>query len=180
MSRKEKSKAIFLDRDGVLNEVVYHKGINKPSSPWMIDEFKFIKGIEETLLLLKENNDKLFVITNQPDIARKNIKNGVTEKINQKILEKLPIDEIRICPHDDSDQCNCRKPKPGMIMDLVENYNIDLDKSYLIGDGWKDIQAGYQAGCKTILIEKLYNKEVTADFSAENLDSAKDIILKNE
>ena len=180
MIQKKKNKAIFLDRDGVINEVIYHKGINKPSSPWKIDEFKFINGIEETLHRFKEKNYKLFIITNQPDIARQNIEKGVTEQINKKIFEKLPIDDIQICPHDDSDKCCCRKPKPGMIMDLAYHYDIDLDKSFLIGDGWKDMNAGSQAGCKTILIQKSYNKEVEADFKVLDLNTAGDIILNEK
>ena len=123
----------------------------------------------------------LFVISNQPDISRGFIEKGVTEKINQEIYDNFPIKEIIICPHDDHHNCNCRKPKPGMIFELSKKDDIDIKKSFLIGDNWKDTEAGQKAGCKTIIINKNYNKTVKADFRVENLDEAVKLIksLKN-
>jgi D-glycero-D-manno-heptose 1,7-bisphosphate phosphatase len=123
----------------------------------------------------------LFIISNQPDISRGFIKKGVTEKINQIIYDKFPIKEILICPHDDHHYCNCRKPKPGMIFELSKKYDIDINKSFLIGDNWKDTEAGQKAGCKTIIINKKYNQIVDADYRTENLITAVKLIksLKN-
>lgn len=118
----------------------------------------------------------LFIISNQPDISRGLIENGTTEKINKIIKSNLPINDIVICPHDDHHNCDCRKPKPGMIIELSRKYDINLKKSFLIGDGWKDIKAGKEAGCINILIKKEYNKEVTADYMVDTLQQAVDKI----
>ena len=118
----------------------------------------------------------LFIISNQPDISRGFIKKGVTEKISQIIYDRLPIKEILICPHDNHHYCNCRKPKPGMIFELSKKYDIDINKSFLIGDNWKDTEAGQKAGCKTIILNKKYNQIVDADYRTENLITAVKLI----
>ncbi len=179
MNKKEKNKAVFLDRDGVINHVVYHKEVNKPSSPWKIEEFKLIKDIEKPLKKIKKMGFLLFIISNQPDIARGRIKKGTTDEINKIIYEKFPIKEIVVCPHDDKDNCSCRKPKPGMILDLSKKHNISLEKSYMIGDSYKDIQAGENAGVKSILIEKNYNKNVNAKNKVKTLSLAVELIKKD-
>jgi len=173
MNKEEKTnKAIFLDRDGIINHVVYHKDTNKPSSPRTIEEFRLINGIKKHLYELTKKGFLLFVISNQPDISRGKIKNGTTEEINKIIYEKFPIKEIKVCPHDDKDNCTCRKPKPGMIFELAEKWDVDLSKSYLIGDNWKDIKAGNAAGVKSILINRDYNKDVKSKYRAESLEEA--------
>lgn len=171
-----KSKAIFLDRDGVINHVVFHEGIPKASSPWNISEFKLIEGIEKPLEMLHSNGFLLFIISNQPDISRGNIEEGTTERINEILYEKFPVKEIMVCPHDDKDNCSCRKPKPGMILQLAEKYNIDLKDSYVIGDGLKDMKAGEAAGCTCILIDTPYNKNVSSDIRVNSLADAVEII----
>jgi D-glycero-D-manno-heptose 1,7-bisphosphate phosphatase len=118
----------------------------------------------------------LFIISNQPDISRGFIKKGVTEKISQIIYDRFPIKEILICPHDDYHNCNCRKPKPGMIFELSKKYDIDINKSFLIGDNWKDTEAGQKAGCKTIILNKTYNQSVKADYRTDNLRTAVKLI----
>ncbi len=180
MNKEKINKAVFLDRDGVINHVVNHKEINKPSSPWQIAEFKLIDGIKNPLDELKKMGFFLFVISNQPDIARGRIKKGTTEKINKIILEKFPIKEIIVCPHDDSDNCNCRKPKPGMITKLSKKWNVDLKKSYLIGDSWKDTEAAENAGIKSIIINKTYNQDVNAGYRVKDLKAAVELIKKNQ
>ena len=176
MNKEKINKAVFLDRDGIINHIVFHRGINKPSSPWNLEEFKLKDGVENPLKKLKELGFLLFIISNQPDIARGNVKKGTTEKINKILYEKFPIKEIRICPHDDKDNCNCRKPKPGMILDLKEKYDIDLKKSYVIGDSWKDMKIGENAGVKSILIDKKYNKKTLSRYRVDSLESAVDLI----
>jgi len=178
MNRKTTNKAVFLDRDGVINKVVYHKNIDKPSSPWSIDEFKIIKGIKKPLDKLKEMGFLLFIISNQPDIARGNIKKGTIEKINKIIYEKFPITEIKTCPHDDKDNCNCRKPKIGMILDLQKKYDIELRQSYIIGDTIKDLKTGENAKITTILIDRKYNQNIKTEFREKSLDDAVKIIYK--
>lgn len=164
-----KKRAVFLDRDGVINEVVFH-GSGKPSSPWKFEEFKLVPGIKKPLEELSSMGFYLFIVSNQPDISRGYIETGTTEKINTIIYEHLPICDMLICPHDDHHQCHCRKPKPGMLLDLSRKWKIDMESSFLIGDNWKDMEAGKAAGCITILLDKLYNQAVEADYRVNNLE----------
>ena len=180
MSGKQKKKAVFLDRDGVLNEVVFHPGIKKPSSPWKIEEFKLFKGIEEPLKRLEEMGFLLFVFSNQPDISRGNIKKGTTEEINKILYNTFPITEIMVCPHDDVDHCSCRKPKPGMILELSKKHDIDLKRSFVIGDGAKDMKAGKNAGVTTILIQTDYNQKVIAENNVKSLKESLKLISSHE
>jgi len=174
------NKAVFLDRDGVINKIVFHKKVGngtKPSSPWKIEEFEFIPEIRKPLKRLSDLGFLLFIITNQPDISRNFIKKGTIEKINKKIFNHLPfIKEIVTCPHDDIDNCDCRKPKPGMIIDLSKKWNIDIRESWLIGDGEKDIKTGKSAGCKNILIKNEYNKNIEANHKVKSIKDAVNII----
>ena len=110
------NKAVFLDRDGVINNVIFRNGNTlKPIAPWSMKEFRLIPGIEKPLFDLSKSGFKLFIVTNQPDIAKGVISQTFVEKVNKNILRDLPIDEIKVCPHVDLNGCDCRKPKSGMI-----------------------------------------------------------------
>ncbi len=173
------SKAIFLDRDGVINKVVFRNGNpKKPIAPWNLKEFNLLPSIKLPLINLKKLGFKLFVVTNQPDIAKGIIDHSFINKVNEIISRELPIDEIRVCPHVDSDGCPCRKPKAGMILSLAKKWNIDCKSSFLIGDNWKDIEAGKKAGSISILLKKHYNVAVEADYKSINLFEAVKIINK--
>jgi D-glycero-D-manno-heptose 1,7-bisphosphate phosphatase len=174
--KTKKNKAIFLDRDGVINHVLYHEGVNKPSSPWKFEEFQLYNGVEKPLEELRKMGFLLLIISNQPDISKGKIEEGMTEKVNKIIFEKLPIQDILICPHEDRHNCNCRKPKPGMIIELSKKWNVDIGKSFLIGDRWKDIEAGENAGCTSILLDKPYNKDTKAEYRTKDLQSAVELI----
>jgi D-glycero-D-manno-heptose 1,7-bisphosphate phosphatase len=163
-------RAIYLDRDGVINEVIFRNGNNKPIAPWKIEEFHLIKDIKKPLQYLRQMGFHLFVVTNQPDITKGIVEFSTVKKMNDIVMDELPIDEIMICPHVDSDNCDCRKPKPGMVLSLAKKWEINLVDSFLIGDNWKDIDSGKAAGCKTILLDKFYNKSVIADYRTKNLD----------
>jgi len=169
-------KAIFLDRDGVINKVILKDG--KPFSPRKFEEFKLLDGIKKVLEGLKTEGFLNIVTTNQPDVARGIVEWETVEKMHKFIKENLPVDDIFVCPHDDDDNCQCRKPKPGMLLEASRKWDIDLKSSFIIGDSWKDIQAGKAAGCATVLLDNSYNKEVEADFRASDIDLAMKIILK--
>ncbi len=176
--------AIFFDRDGVINEVIFRGGNSiKPIAPWKIEEFKLIKDIKKPLTNLSQMGFYLFVVTNQPDISMGIIKSSTVKKMNDIIMSEFPFNEIMVCPHIDSDNCNCRKPKPGMIKSLAKKWGINLGDSFLIGDNWKDIESGQAAGCTTILIDKFYNKSVKANYRVKNLTMAtkviKSLVTKN-
>lgn len=173
-----KVKAIFLDRDGVLNKSVIIDG--KPYPPSSIDELEIPDGVVEGLKKLSELNFLLIVITNQPDVARgKTTKRGVNA-INKYLKERLNIDDFFCCFHDTIDNCECRKPKPGMILEAAKKWNIDLTKSVLVGDRWKDIESGKNAGLKSILIDFGYNeKYVEPDYKCFDFQQVTKIIETN-
>ncbi len=168
-------RAVFLDRDGVVNQVVFRHG--QPASPRTLEEFIWVEGIQEAVTRLKAASFCVFVVTNQPDIARNKLNPIVLEQISANIYQYLPVDELLVCPHDDSDNCACRKPRPGMLISLAAKWQIDLRRSFMVGDSWKDMAAGKSASCQTILIERQYNTGAEADFKAESVLHATDIIL---
>ncbi len=161
---KSLRQAVFLDRDGVLNEAIVRGG--KPYPPTSIRELVIVPGAAESLMLLKQAFFLLIVITNQPDVARGAMTRKSVEEINRELSSHLPLDDFFICYHDDSDDCACRKPKPGLLLEAAAKYEIDLAGSFFIGDRWRDIQAGVAAGCRTVLIDHCYN-ERSAKASAE-------------
>lgn len=171
------NRAVFLDRDGVINKAIIKNG--RPFSPRRLEELKLMGGIKEVLEKFKEKGYLNIVITNQPDIKRGLITWEEVDKIHNFLKEALPIDEIMICPHDDEDNCLCRKPKAGLLTLAAKKRGIDLKKSFLIGDQEKDIMAGKDAGCVTILLDYPYNQKVIPDYRVKGLRSALDIILKS-
>ena len=174
---KIKRKAIFLDRDGVLNKAIVRN--RKPYPPSTIDELEILDGVYKGVEFLKHSGYKLIVITNQPDVARGLTTIEEVNEINNSIIKLLNVDEIICCFHDDSENCECRKPKPGMILEAVKKWNIDLSLSYLIGDRWRDIQTAKNIGLTSILIKYDYDeKKINANFECNNLEEAANFILK--
>lgn len=168
------NRAIFLDRDGVINKVILKQG--KPFSPRTVEELEFSDGILSFLTESKRAGFLNIVITNQPDIARGLMDRQTSEAMHGLIRTNLPVDDIFVCPHDDSDNCHCRKPKSGLLTDAAGKWDIDLNSSFLIGDRWKDVQAGKNAGCFTILLDCPYNRDVGADRRVRDILSALEII----
>jgi D-glycero-D-manno-heptose 1,7-bisphosphate phosphatase len=175
MGHDNSKRGVFLDRDGVINEVVVRDG--KPASPRSVSEFRFCDGVVDALQRLSRAGLRLFVVTNQPDLTRGLLTPAVVEEINRILLTRLPIESVSVCPHDDADGCACRKPKPGLVHELVARAGIDLAQSFVIGDSWKDMEAGRRAGCRTILLRRPYNAGVAADIVLEGLSEAVDLIL---
>ena len=168
-------KAVFLDRDGTLNKVVFRDG--KPSCPWKFQDFELFDSVKESLQKLKDKNYILVLITNQPDIARKNLDPAELNKINMLIKQELELDEVLFCPHDNEHNCGCRKPKPGMIFYAATKYDIDISQSFVVGDSHKDMQAAQAASCRGILIDADYNKNVSCFDRVKNIKSAVERIL---
>lgn len=171
---------MFLDRDGVLNESVVRNG--KPHPPDTLDELRIIPGTREALARLKERGFLLLVVTNQPDVARGSQSRSAVEEMHQHLRRELPLDDVFTCFHDDADSCECRKPKPGLITRAAQEYGIDLNQSFLVGDRWRDIDAGAKAGCRTIWIDRGYQERspsAAPDVRAESLSDGVDWILKS-
>lgn len=172
-----RNPAVFLDRDGVLNRVRIRGG--RPFGPMSLAAFALYDGVEEAVRRLKAAGFKLVVATNQPEIRRGRLKPDVLEAMHAQLRERLPLDAIYVCPHDDADGCLCRKPKPGMLKAAAEALGIDLARSIMVGDRWRDVEAGRAAGCGTYLIDRGYREEVAArpDHVVADLVEAVDHIL---
>ena len=149
--------AIFLDRDGVLVEAPIVEGL--PKSITKNEEVQYLVGIKSSLQALKSAGFLLIMVTNQPDIARHKITFESAFKLNESIGTELNLDAIYMCPHDNQDNCACRKPSPGLINRAALDLNIDVASSYLIGDRWRDISAGQAAGCKCLFLNHGYSEE---------------------
>lgn len=170
-------KAAFLDRDGVINRSQLVDGVPKP--PRSLSEVVILDGVIEAIQLLKDHGYIPVVITNQPDVARGKAPVEGINKINSYISSLVKIDHFYTCYHDDSDMCGCRKPAPGLIYKAVEELQIELSNSILIGDRWRDIQAGQIAGCKSYFIDYSYpEKQPKPPFiKVESLYHAVQIVL---
>ena len=170
-------RAVFLDRDGVINRAIVRAG--KPYPPATLTELEILPGVLEALNELHAANYLLIVVTNQPDVARGTAKKADIEQMNAHLSSQLPIDQFKTCYHDTGDSCSCRKPLPGALLSAAEEYNINLSKSFMVGDRWRDIEAGASAGCKTFFINYRYaeSKPETPDFIVSSLLEAKKIIL---
>jgi len=175
---KREVKAVFLDRDGVLNKVSIRDG--KACSPRSREEFVLSDGAPAAVAALRNAGFKVLVVTNQPDIARGELAQADLDWMTEKLLSETSVDEVLVCPHDDHHACSCRKPHPGMLMEGAKKWDIVLSQSYVIGDGWKDMGAGKRAGCSCILIDTEYNRGVSADGHASCLLDAVKHILRKE
>jgi len=173
-----KRKAVFLDRDGVLNRAVVKDG--QPYPPASVDEVEIIPGMAEALQRLKDAGFVLIVVSNQPDVARGATPKATVDAINAYLAERLPIDRFIMCYHDSFDGCDCRKPRPGMLFAGAQEFDIDLASSYMVGDRWRDVDAGISAGCKTIFIDYGYDEKQPeyCDYKVSSLLDAPIIILK--
>ena len=150
----EPRTAAFLDRDGVLNRAVVRNG--RPYPPATLAELQILPDAPRALQALKAAGLLLIGITNQPDVARGTQRRDVVEAINAALLAALPLDDMLVCYHDDGDACDCRKPRPGLLIQAATKHGIDLASSFMIGDRWKDVEAGRRAGCTAILIDYGY------------------------
>jgi D-glycero-D-manno-heptose 1,7-bisphosphate phosphatase len=176
---KVKNKAVFLDRDGVLNQAVVRNG--KPYPPASAAELVLAPDAETALRELKAQGFLLLVVTNQPDVAKGITTRAAVEEINRKLTSKLPVDDVFVCFHQDMDQCDCRKPKPGMILEGARKHNVDLAESFMVGDRWQDVEAGQNVGCRTVFLDGGYEEQQPArpaDVRVHTLREAADWILQ--
>ena len=147
MNRKP---AVFLDRDGVLNRSFARNGCLVP--PASVSELELLDDVAHACQTLHDAGFLLVMVTNQPDVARGTQRRDIVESINATLKQWLPLDDVRVCYHDDSDRCGCRKPAPGLLIEAAAEWGIDLEGSFLVGDRDRDIEAGRRAGCRTFLI----------------------------
>jgi transaldolase len=149
-------RAVFLDRDGVLNEAVVRE--RKPYPPQSPDEVVVVPGMAAACDRLRRRGFVLVVVTNQPDVARGRQSASGVAAINAVVAQQVGVDAVYVCLHDNDDECACRKPKPGMLLDAARDLNLDLNQSFMVGDRWSDIAAGQGAGCTTVYIDAGYQE----------------------
>ena len=172
--------AVFLDRDGVINRSVIRGG--QPFPPRSAAELELLSGVAEALRGLKAGGYCLVVVTNQPDVARGTTPRSVVDSINHWLQAALPLDGIFTCVHDDADHCGCRKPLPGLLTQAARELRLDCKASYMVGDRWRDVEAGRRAGCKTFFVDNGYDEPVprSYDFRVSSLLDAARIILQTD
>ena|SRR5579883_3135351 len=170
-------RAVFLDRDGVLNRAVVREG--KPYPPSGVEELEVLPGVATALDWLRAAGYLLIGITNQPDVARGTQRREVVEAINARLRQALPLDALYVC-YEDGAACPRRKPNPGMLLEAADAFGIDLTGSFMVGDRWSDVEAGRRAGCRTVFIARHYAErqpDPPADFTAPSLPEAADWII---
>jgi len=175
-----KRRAVFLDRDGVLNRAVVRDG--RPYPPAIVAEVEILPGVVEALQRLKMAGFVLIVVSNQPDVARGTTPQETVEAINAFLANRLPVDRFIMCYHDSADNCDCRKPRPGMLFEGAKEFDVDLSSSYMVGDLWRDVEAGIAAGCKTIFVDYGYDEKrpQSYDYQVFSLQEAAITILMED
>lgn len=173
-------KAVFLDRDGVINANVMRNGL--AVAPTRVEDFRLLPGVTGAIRDLSEAGFRIIVITNQPDLATGRTTQAIVHAMHDQIRSKLPIDDIKMCTHVDADGCECRKPKPGMLLEAAADWDLDLRQSYLVGDRGKDVEAGRAAGCLTLFVDAGTgeSRSVPADRIVGSLAEAARLILQRE
>lgn len=169
--------AVFLDRDGVINRCEVRN--SKPYAPRHLTDFRLLPGAAAAVCDLKDAGLLVIVVTNQPDIGNGLTDPAVVEAMHDKLRRAMPIDGVMMCPHRQNEGCDCRKPKPGMLLRAAKKWKIDLKKSFMVGDRWGDVVAGQAAGCYTLFINRGYKEPrlATPDNTAKSLISATRLIL---
>lgn len=155
-TRCTKQRAVFLDRDGVINRAIVRDG--KPYPPMTTDELELMPGAPEALARLNSAGFRLIVVTNQPDVARGLQTRETVETLHNVLRSQLPIDDFRVCYHDDADGCTCRKPLPGLLFAAATEHGLALPACFLVGDRWRDVEAGQRAGCISVFIDYGYEE----------------------
>jgi D-glycero-D-manno-heptose 1,7-bisphosphate phosphatase len=169
--------AVFLDRDGVINRAVVCEGIPRP--PASLEELEILPGVPEALRTLEARGYARVIVTNQPDVARGCASKALVEDIHATLRRELRLDAILSCCHDDSDDCDCRKPKAGLLLRAARDLDIDLPGSFMVGDRWRDVEAGRRAGCRTFFIDRGYaeSQPVGYDYKVGSLAEAVAVVL---
>lgn len=175
-------RIVFLDRDGVINRALEHDA--KPYPPRSLAEFEILPEVPAACAKLKAAGFLLVVATNQPDVGRGTLAQSVVEEIHTHMVAQLPIDRVEVCYHAGRglSNCDCRKPRPGMLLHAARELNGDLSRCWMVGDRWRDVDAGHAAGCKTIFINRGYAEELKQKpgYIAKDLLEAAEIILSRE
>ena len=170
--------ALFLDRDGTINRTDVVGG--RPFAPVRFEDFDLLPGVAETVGAVRAAGHPVIVVTNQPDVSTGKQSQEILARMHRYLVQELEVDDIFVCTHVNTDGCGCRKPKPGLILDAARKWQIDCGQSVMVGDRWKDVEAGRAAGCATVFIDCNYDepKPEGADFVVDSLSAARSFILE--
>jgi D-glycero-D-manno-heptose 1,7-bisphosphate phosphatase len=168
--------AVFLDRDGVLAEAIV-RADGKAYAPTRVEDFAIVADAAEQVARLRAAGLLCILFTNQPELASGELSRADLDEMHRQLQAVAPLDDIYVCPHDKSEGCRCHKPATGMLDDAASKWGIDLAASYVIGDRWRDVEAGLAAGCYAILIERQYSAASQADLRVDTLAEAVDAVL---
>ena len=168
-------RCVFIERDGILNEV--RVGPKHQITPLTLDEFRLSVAAQTPLQRLKQAGFVLIVTTNQPGLSRGFQSRRELDRMHDLLRRTFPIDDIMVCPHDESDHCPCRKPRPGLLIEAGFKWHLSLDHSFVVSDKWQDAEAARTAGCTSLLIKSPWVGKVHHDFVLENLDAIVDKIV---
>ena len=171
------NRAVFLDRDGVINQATVREG--RPYPPAGLEQFELLPGVPEAIESLRGAGFKIIIVTNQPDVATGVQRREVVEAIHDNLRALGLCDDIKVCYHTDSDGCECRKPKPGMLIEAAREWGVNLADSFMVGDRWRDVAAGKAAGCFTYFIDYDYQERPAdgPDAIVRSLEEAGRLIL---
>lgn len=169
------ARAVFLDRDGVIVETLVRD--KRAYAPARLDEFRVTPGADRQVGRLREAGLLPIVFTNQPDVGRGVITQATLATMHERLRAAVPVEDILVCLHARDGECECRKPKAGMLREAAARWDVDLGRSFVIGDRWRDIEAGRAAGCYTVLIERAYSACRRADAAVPDLATAVDVVL---
>jgi len=164
------NRAVFWDRDGVLNQAIVRNNI--AYAPLCQSEFVLVPEALQCIERLKQEDLLMIVVTNQPEVAHGSLSWDELDAMHSVLRESIPVDDVLVCPHADDDACECRKPKPGLLLTAQRKWNIDLEHSFLIGDRWRDIGAGEVVGCYTVLIDRPYSGDARPNYRAATISEA--------
>jgi D-glycero-D-manno-heptose 1,7-bisphosphate phosphatase len=170
-------RAVFLDRDGVISRSYVRNG--RPYAPLRLEDFRLLPGAAAAVKSLRMGGFVVVVVTNQPDIGNGLVDATVVEAMHARLRARVRVDDIRMCPHRQDEGCACRKPQPGMLLEAAARWNIDLARSYMVGDRDGDIVAGKAAGCYTFLVDRRYSEQLSTapDRRVRSLAGAVRLIL---
>jgi D-glycero-D-manno-heptose 1,7-bisphosphate phosphatase len=171
------ARAIFLDRDGVLNRAMVREG--RPYPPAALEALEILPGVPDAVRRLHDAGFLVIGATNQPDVARGTQRREVVEAMNAQLMAAMPITAILVC-YEDGEDCPRRKPNPGLLLEAAGAYGIDLSASFMVGDRWRDVEAGRRAGCQTVFLDRGYAESPPArpaDHTATDLPAAVTWIL---
>lgn len=158
MSRGSLRRAVFLDRDGVINRAIVRNG--RPYPPDTLEALEILPGVADALQKLRAAGFLNIIVTNQPDVATGKQRREIVEAMHEHLFRGLPLDAVKACYHAEADNCSCRKPRPGMLLDAAGEFGIDLRKSFLVGDRWRDVATAQAAGCQAYFIDFAYAEKI--------------------